>query len=491
MFSSYFSSFFADCVILGYSRDGNFLVSYSTNPVITGSDGEHLKCNLQLWTAPSDGILRCIWNRRLFDTQQFQRSLETCLEFVDADEDDDPLLRILRLTVTETSDGQLLVVHGWFQSSTPLEPTHHFITALPGPALRPCTFSIAHISFLSSSPSDPAIDWAVTVYELQVDDPVPGLEVALGLWLGSSQQAFLRVRLLQEPLLKERDDQGCWNGTWQTHTLESYTTHQLTSLIPEPVPESIHSLGWRACWKSMPFHASAFNGEGPIHIVFTHHSVYEDCKSTGGSICEQQSDESTSRVAIGLCLPKRVADAEQAIEAFMSGCGIAPSAFRDYLAVPLLERRPCRSDRQNQTDLDSSPVCCLSWSPILQTHGMLMLVLLLLDTDHHTAVNTPPPASDIALVVHLPVDCKADFAHVLAALPLKHPWKRGGGEGLMDEAAFLVGRALESSSAVPAPFPWHLPLTLSNRSVIEKGESLSVLVHPWLPHVLCGFNGGG
>ena len=61
----------------------------------------------------------------------------------------------------------------------------------------------------------------------------------------------------------------------------------------------------------------------------------------------------------------------------------------------------------------------------------------------------------------------------------------------MDEAAFLVGRALESSSAVPAPFPWHLPLTLSNRSVIEKGESLSVLVHPWLPHVLCGFNGGG
>jgi hypothetical protein len=433
-----------------------------------------------------DGTLKVLWNRRLFDTPQFQQCLATCQEFVDSRYDEEFLSRNLRLTVTETTDSQLFIVHGWFQNESQVEPTHHFITALPGPAVRPCTFSIAHVAFLSSSPHDPSIDCAVTVFERKAND-----EVALGLWLGSSQQAFMHMRLLPDALLGENEIDLQKDGWVIDNCVESSAPSTSTTTAFE---FEFNSLGWRACWKGVNFHASAFNGEGPLHIVFRHYSVHREHEYSEGNSCACNGCATNGgRVAIGVRLPRRIADAEKAIEAFMSGSGMSPSAFKDYLAVPLLERRP-RSPLhvldQLSRDHEPSTVCCLSWSPVLQTHGMLMLVLLLLDANHHS-LNTVQ-TSDVALVVHLPVDCQVgDFAHVLAALPLKHPWKRGSGERLMDKAALLVGRALERSASVPAPFPWSLPHSLSNRSVIEKGESLSVLVHPWLPYVLHGFKGVG
>lgn len=438
-----------------------------------------------------DGTLKVLLNCRLFDTPQFQQCLATCQEFVDSRYDEEFLSRNLRLTVTETTDSQLFIVDGKFvQNERQLEPIHHFITAFPGPAVRACTFSIAHVAFLSSSSPDVSIDCAVTVFEQKANN-----EVALGLWLGSSQQAFMHVRLLHDALVSENETRMLQKDGWVTDNVtESSTSSRGRSTsrtaFDSEVSESIdvNSLGWRACWKEIHLQTSAFNGEGPLHVVFKHYKrEHEWSERNNGSTCNGGG------VAIGVRLPRRIADAEKAIEAFMSGSGMAPSAFKDYLAVPLLERRPRSPVRRLDKlakDNEPSPVCCLSWSPVLQTHGMLMLVLLLLDANHHS-LNTVQ-TSDVALVVHLPVDCHTDFAHVLAALPLKHPWKWGnGGEGLMDTAALLVGRALESSASVPAPFPWSLPHSLSNRSVIEKGESLSVLVHPWLPYVLHGFKGVG
>jgi hypothetical protein len=89
--------------------------------------------------------------------------------------------------------------------------------------------------------------------------------------------------------------------------------------------------------------------------------------------------------------------------------------------------------------------------------------------------------------VHCPLE--TGLAHIIAALPLHgHPWKKSWGAGLMEGAAQHVGRALEKAggSAVPRP-PWAVPTVLRNDSVLESGESLTELCHPWLPISLLGF----
>ena len=59
-----------------------------------------------------------------------------------------------------------------------------------------------------------------------------------------------------------------------------------------------------------------------------------------------------------------------------------------------------------------------------------------------------------------------------------------------EKAPAFFAEFLRSRWAAPPCRP-HLPLVLSNRSVLGTGRSLAHIAHPWMPQAILGYGGRG
>ncbi|PSC76438.1 hypothetical protein C2E20_0265 [Micractinium conductrix] len=114
-------------VLLGFTRDGCHLVSYTVHPVAAadGVDGY----SLQLWSFHQGQRCRRLWSVPLFRTPTYLEALEDEEEFMGGDD--------MLLTVAEAPDSSLLVVHGRSADPTEASSRDHklpnFLTLIPGP----------------------------------------------------------------------------------------------------------------------------------------------------------------------------------------------------------------------------------------------------------------------------------------------------------------------------------------------------------------------
>lgn len=380
----------------------------------------------------------------------------------------------MRITVTETTDSNLFIVHGspWpAPTGVDDSASNHYVTLIPGPAVchRETLMQVVHFCF-KSCPSRlrPHDDSVLSVFE----SPREAGIVVLSLWM-RTRQAFIHARIGGNRS-NELEKHG-WLGLMATEG-ESMV-NELTAAYETPFDlDTIRNLlNWRACW------SEEYVMEGPGRWMALEEAKelygvrFEVVPSTTRIVPSEENwtpQPERGSAAVCIRLPVRVADAERAVHSFFSSCPlVASSAFCDYATLPLLD-----------------PGTGISWSPFLQEWGHLLLVLIMLDSRGGPSAEGKEilGCKDVALVVHCPLE--TGLAHVIAALPLTHPWKKSWDSGLMECAAQNVGQALEKAAGGGAVTkPWAVPMKLRNDTVLENGESLTELCHPWLPIALLGF----
>lgn len=140
------------CVLLGFSRCGNFLMSYTTSPV-AAADGLEGYC-LQVWSFLNDSPCRKLWNIPLF------RVDTSCADSEDNEGFDTCAVSGgLALTVAESADGSLLVVHGRQVDTEYMRGDRvvNYLTCTPGPkfAAESSAIQVVHLAFHTAPPHPP------------------------------------------------------------------------------------------------------------------------------------------------------------------------------------------------------------------------------------------------------------------------------------------------------------------------------------------------
>ncbi|KAK9803572.1 hypothetical protein WJX72_001301 [[Myrmecia] bisecta] len=141
------------CVLLGFTRDGDHLISYTSTPVAAADNLEGY--HLQVWRFSMTDRIERLSNIPLFQAGSAGRPDEHAELFGDTAD-------AKRVTVCETADSQFLIVHGRSAEAVPdgQEAVNH-LTIIPLQLAGCTSMEVAHYQYMTAEGTATLLDLEV------------------------------------------------------------------------------------------------------------------------------------------------------------------------------------------------------------------------------------------------------------------------------------------------------------------------------------------